>query len=333
MRAPGFWWRPRPGALARLLQPVGWIYGAITLLRMKRGGQQAGVPVICVGNFVAGGAGKTPTSIAIAALLRQRGETPFFLTRGYGGSVDGPVEVAAALRSAAEVGDETLLLAQAGPTIKSRDRTAGAAMAASRGASVILMDDGLQNPSLAKQLRIAVVDGASGIGNGLCVPAGPLRAPLDGQLDETDAVIVIGDGAAGAAVASRATARGLPVLEARLSPMAGITAQLAGQSVIAVSGIGRPEKFIATLEAARARIVAERPFGDHHAYTAEDVASLLKDARARGCRIATTEKDMTKLAPLWPEAELARLIVVPVTLQFTETAQIRALLDRVLDRG
>src|SRR5690606_30210983 len=143
------------------------------------------------------------------------------------------------------------------------------------------------NPTLAKQLRLAVVDGTSGVGNGLCVPAGPLRAPRAGQFEMTDAIVVIGDGSAGEAVAAEADTRGLAVLGAHLSPVPGVTARLVGQPLIAVSGIGRPEKFIATLEAARARIVAQHAFGDHHAYTAEDVAKLLQQARAKDCLIAT----------------------------------------------
>lgn len=330
MRAPGFWWRPRPGALARLLQPVGWLYGAITLRRMRRSGVQAGLPVICVGNFVAGGAGKTPTGIAIATLLLQRGETPFMLTRGYGGTLSGPIEVDPISHLASEVGDEALLLARQARTIVARERPAGAALAKALGASVIVMDDGLQNPSLAKHLRLAVVDGASGVGNGLCLPAGPLRAPLEGQFGSTDAVIVIGAGEAGMAVAKRARERGLAVLMAQLEPPPEVVARLGGQAVMAVSGIGRPEKFVATLSAAKARIVAERAFGDHHAYVASDVSALIVEAKTRNCLIATTEKDMTKLGPLWPPAERERLIVVPVALSFAEAAEIDALLDLAL---
>ena len=330
MRAPGFWWRPRPGALARLLQPLGWLYGAITLRRMRKAGVQAGLPVICIGNFVAGGAGKTPTGLAIAALLRQRGETPFMLTRGYGGTLPGPVEVDPTSHLASEVGDEALLLARQARTIVARERPAGAALAKALGASVVVMDDGLQNPSLAKDLRLAVVDGASGVGNGLCLPAGPLRAPLEGQFGSTDAVIVIGAGEAGTTVAKRARQRGLAVITARLEPPPEIVVQLHDRAVIAVSGIGRPEKFTATLSAAKARIVAERAFGDHHAYTAGDVSVLIAEAKAHDCLIATTEKDMTKLGPLWPPAERGRLIVVPVALSFATPAEIEALLDPAL---
>ncbi len=171
MRAPAFWWRPRPGALARLLQPLGFLYGRLTLARMRRPGRPAGLPVICIGNFVAGGAGKTPTTLALLRLLQERGQTPFAVTRGYGGSLAGPVEVDPAHHRASEVGDEALLLARQARTIVARDRAAGATLARGLGAGLVVMDDGLQNPGVAKDLRLAVVDGASGVGNGLCLPA------------------------------------------------------------------------------------------------------------------------------------------------------------------
>lgn len=332
MRAPEFWWRPRPGLLARLLQPLGWIHGAVTLARMRRSGVDAGLPVICVGNFIAGGAGKTPTTIALVALLQARGETPFVLTRGYGGTLAGPIEVDTALHGAEATGDEALLLARRARTIVARERPMGARLAKAQGASVVVMDDGLQNPSLAKTLRIAVVDGGSGVGNGLCLPAGPLRAPLAGQLAQTDALVVIGAGEPGEAVSRMARDHGLPVLKASLEPAAGIAKRLAGTKVIAVSGIGRPAKFVATLEAAGATIIAQRAFGDHHAYGAGDVAALIIEAKQRGALIATTEKDMTKLDPLWPAAERDRLLVVPVALRFDQPGQITALMDQALPK-
>lgn len=329
MRAPGFWWRP-PGALAWILSALGWLYGAITLRRMRGSGIEVGVPVVCVGNFVAGGAGKTPTAIALAGLLARRGETPFVLMRGYGGSLRGPVEVHAAHHAARAVGDEPLLMARHARTIVARDRAAGAALARALGASVIVMDDGLQNPTLAKRLRLAVVDGASGVGNGYCLPAGPLRAPLEGQLAETDAVLVIGAGTPGEAVAAVARAQGVAVLQARLEPAQETVSRLQGQAVLAVSGIGRPEKFAATLREAGARIVAERAFGDHHAYTQGDVAALVDEALLYDCLIATTEKDMVKLGPLWPHDERHRLLPVPVSLVFAEPERIEALVSTAL---
>ncbi|CAM5771071.1 tetraacyldisaccharide 4'-kinase [Bosea minatitlanensis] len=327
LNAPRFWWRDRPGLLARLLSPLGWVYGAITLGRMRRPGTDAGVPVICVGNFIAGGAGKTPTAITLAGLLKARGEMPFVLMRGYGGRLPGPVEVDPARHNPADVGDEAMLMARHTRTIVSRDRIAGATLARANGASVIVMDDGLQNPALEKRLRLAVVDGASGTGNGLCLPAGPLRAPLAGQLGRTDAVIVIGAGAAGERVAEAARRQGKAVLAGRLEPEARAADALRGQKIVALSGIGRPEKFRATLEALGANVASERAFGDHYAYTAADVAGIIAEARSGNLLVATTEKDMTKLASLWPETERQRLVVVPVRLVFDDPKRIETLLE------
>lgn len=332
MRAPAFWWRSPPSLTARLLQPLGAIYGAITLSRMRRNGAAPGLPVICVGNFVAGGAGKTPTTLALAAMLRALGETPFVLSRGYGGSLTGPLQVEPGRHGPAETGDEPLLMARHVATVVARERPAGAALALSRGASLIVMDDGLQNPSLAKDLRLAVVDGAVGIGNGLCLPAGPLRAPLAGQLGEIDAIVLIGAGAAGQTVAARAHEAGKPVLRARLALGDGLRARLAGLPILAASGIGRPEKFTATLREAGAQIREERHYGDHHPYSAGDVEALIAEARRLRCMVAVTEKDMVKLAPLWPAAEMDRLLPVPVQLVFEDPEAVLALLRRVLER-
>lgn len=331
MRAPGFWWRPRPNWLARLLGPIGWIYGAVTLRRMRRPGLRAEVPVICVGNFIAGGAGKTPTVLALATLLQRRGEQPVLLTRGYGGRLAGPLQVDLTLHRAGDVGDEALLLARCAPTIVAWDRAAGAALAKSAGASLIIMDDGLQNPGLEKQLSLAVIDAVAGVGNGLCLPAGPLRAPLQAQLRQVRGVIIIGSGAAGAELAALAAAEGVAIVEAALQPSQG-SDSLSDRRVIAVAGIGRPAKFTRTLQEMGAQIVAERHFPDHHAYDAADVAALLASAEAQDALVATTEKDMTKLAALWPEAARHRLAVVPVELTILTPAPLDVLLREVLAR-
>ena len=200
MRAPAFWWRPRAGPWALLLAPLGAVYGGVTAWRMGRRGGKAGVPIVCIGNFVVGGAGKTPTAIAIARLLIAGGETPVFLSRGYGGSLSSssrPVRVDPARHTVSHVGDEPLLLARIAPTIVAARREWGARAAREAGASVVVMDDGLQNAALCKDLAIAVVDGASGIGNGLAIPAGPLRAPLGAQMRHIDALVVIGSGRGG----------------------------------------------------------------------------------------------------------------------------------------
>jgi tetraacyldisaccharide 4'-kinase len=329
MKAPAFWWRDRPTLPARLLSPLGALYGAITQRRMRQSGLRIGIPVICVGNFIAGGAGKTPTAIAIAALLKQRGETPFVLMRGYGGTLAGPILVDPERHGAADVGDEPMLIARHAPTIVARDRREGARLAERLGASAIVTDDGLQNPALVKDITVAVVDGGGGVGNGLCLPAGPLRAPLPAQLPLVEAVIVIGSGAAGTQVARVAALAGKAVLTARLMPEKASSERLCGQSVLALSGIGRPEKFRATLEGLGAKVMAERRFGDHHAYDAADVSGVIAQARALGAMVATTEKDMTKLAALWPAQAADMLVPVPVTLVFDDTRAIEALLDGV----
>ena len=205
MREPAFWWR-NAGFAASLLAPVGLVYGAIAARRMAAKGAFAGVPVLCVGNFTLGGAGKTPTVMALARMLADTGERPFCLTRGYGGTLTGPKLVDLHTDLAAQVGDEALLLAHVAPTVVARDRVAGAAFARAQGASLIIMDDGLQNASLAKDFSLAVIDARRGVGNRCIFPSGPLRAPLSAQLARTDALLVVGEGHGADDVAAQARA-------------------------------------------------------------------------------------------------------------------------------
>ena len=326
MRAPEFWWQPAPTPLARLLTPASLVYGAVAGRRMARGGERAPVPVVCVGNFTAGGAGKTPTAIKVAALLREGGHSPAFLTRGYGGRLPGPVRVDAAVHDAGDVGDEPLLLARACPTVVARDRPAGARLAAQDGASVIVMDDGLQNPSLAKDLALAVVDGATGIGNGLGLPAGPLRAPLWAQWRKVDAVIVVGEGAPGAALAREASARAKPVFRARLEPDAAAAGQLRGRKVFAFAGIGQPQKFFATLQRCGAAVVRSKSFPDHHPYKADEIRQILTQAKADDLQVVTTEKDLTRIAGLsGATPPIGPIKALPVRLVFDNEKALRTL--------
>ncbi len=295
MKAPAFWNRP-PGIIARLLAPLGWIYGAVTSRRMRRTGIAVDAPVVCIGNFTAGGAGKTPAAMAMAELLRDAGFAPAFLSRGYGGSLAGPVRVDPALHRPRDCGDEPLLLARAAPTVVSADRVAGARLALAAGADIIVMDDGLQNPSLAKDVAIAVVDGAAGVGNGLCIPAGPLRAPLSFQLPLVDAVLVVGSGDAGDKVAAAAADAGKAVLRAELAPDAADVAAIAGKQVFAFAGIGRPQKFFDTLAAAGIEVRRTRSFADHAPYDAGTADSLIEEASQAGLALITTEKDLVR----WP---------------------------------
>lgn len=325
MRAPAFWWRAS-SPLSILLRPASLAYGFVAGRRMRRGGAHAEVPVVCIGNFTAGGAGKTPTAIAVAGLMRAMGEAPVFLSRGYGGTRRGPIRVTDP-DTAAEVGDEPLLLAAFAPTIVSRDRPAGAALAARQGATVIVMDDGLQNPSLAKDLSLAVVDGAAGIGNGLPLPAGPLRAPMRVQWRKVDAVLVIGPGPAGERVMADARARGVPAYRGRLVPDPAAATRLKGQRVLAFAGIGRPDKFFETLAECGATVEVARAFPDHHAFTAAEIAGLHEEAKARGLHLVTTEKDAARLAG---SPMRSGVLTLPVHLHLDDPGALRTLLSSAL---
>lgn len=330
MKAPAFWWRP-PGAAARLLAPAAAIYGSVAALRLGRGRHRAPVPVICVGNVTVGGSGKTPTAIAIAELLRNAGRRPVFLTRGYGGQLAGPLAVDPDIHGSPDVGDEALLLVRHAPTIVSRDRVAGAALALAHEADVIVMDDGLQNPSLHKDLAIAVFDGAIGIGNGLPLPAGPLRAPLAAQWPLIDAVLVIGPGDPGDRIAIEAMTRHFAVLRARLVPDAATIDQLEGRPLLAFAGIGRPEKFFDTCRDAGLSLKRTRAFPDHHPYRAAELAELLDEAERDGFVPVTTEKDVVRLAPhAAAEPRLGLVQALPATLAFSDSEAVLALLVQAL---
>lgn len=293
-REAPFWWYRRKGALAAALAPLGRLYGRIAERRFAEAEPyRSRLPVICVGNFTAGGGGKTPTAIAVAALLAELGARPAFLTRGYGGTSEGPVLVAKD-QSAEEVGDEPLLLAEAAPTMVAADRKAGAAALEATEADIIVMDDGFQNPSLAKDLSLVVVDAAVGLGNGLVMPAGPLRAPLDQQIARSNALIVIGDGSKAAPLIAAFQAQGKPVLKARMVPRQD-RRWLGVLPVIGFAGIARPEKFFATLRNNGARLIDTRSYPDHYRYSERQARSLLREAKDYNAMLVTTEKDWVRL--------------------------------------
>ena len=322
MREPAFWWR-EAGLAAALLTPLAAVYGAAAARRMARAGVGAGVPVICVGNFTLGGAGKTPTALMLAKMLGEAGERVFCLSRGYGGGEAGPRLVDAHNDRAADVGDEALLLARVAPTIVSPDRVAGAALARAQGASVIVMDDGLQNSTLTKDFTIAVVDGERGIGNGKVFPAGPLRAPIEDQLARTDAMLAVGAGDVARNV--RARAPSLPVWHGRLVPDLAAVGELKGRRVLAFAGIGHPEKFFATARMAGLDIARCRGFPDHHRFSAEEAAALIMAAEHEGLALLTTEKDRARMAgdPL-TETLAKRAHVLPVAMVVAEHDELRA---------
>jgi tetraacyldisaccharide 4'-kinase len=314
MREPAFW-RRKAGIAAKVLSPLAAAYGGIAGGRLHRPGARAQVPVICIGNPTAGGSGKTPTAIAVVHRLAAAGENPMLLTRGYGGQLAGPVWVDASRHSAQQVGDEPLRLVRAARTVVSRDRVAGAKAAAAAGATVIVMDDGFQNPSLHKDLSILTVDARRGIGNGHVLPAGPLRAPLDLQLTLAQAMIVMGEDHGADDVAERARLRGLQIFRAHLVPDREVIANLEARAVLAYAGIGDPSKFFATLAAAKVQIAATHAFADHHRYTAADARALLGRATTERLVLVSTEKDVARLQHNPVLAELAaRTIALPVTV-------------------
>lgn len=328
MKAPKFW-QADIGLAALALAPFGALYGLATAARMRLvSGTDLGVPVVCVGNFTLGGAGKTPVTRAIAARLMTQGLKPFVLSRGYGGREKGPHRVDASRDTAADVGDEPMLLATDVPVIVGADRVASGRCAIAEGAQVLLMDDGLQNPSLAKSVRFAVVEGAGGVGNGLPFPAGPLRAQLGLQFGAVDHVVVIGAGARGDTVAAKAAGRGIGVLRAELVP-ARASLALAGQRVFGFCGIGAPEKFRRTLQDIGAEVVGFRSFADHHRYDRTDAADLIRRAAADGLGLVTTRKDFVRLlAEPETTGQLAGLVnVVDVECVFADVPALDAALS------
>jgi tetraacyldisaccharide 4'-kinase len=317
MRAPEFW--QRGGLAAALLGPLSLAYSAAGSLRERAATPwRAPVPVICVGNVTVGGTGKTPTALAVARVLRAWNLHVSFLSRGYGGALRGPVLVDPATHDARAVGDEPLLLAQCAPTWVAHDRKDGARLAIADGADVLVLDDGLQNPALRKDLNLVVVDGETGFGNGRVLPAGPLREPLARGLARAHAFVLVGPDRAGLRTGLAAHA---PVLSASLTPDA--TARtLAGRKVHAFAGIGRPEKFFATLDALGARRAASHAFADHHPYTEAEIARLIGAAAADHAIAVTTAKDLVRL----PAATRAQVTAVNVDLVFEDAAELERLL-------
>ncbi|MER2519511.1 MAG: tetraacyldisaccharide 4'-kinase [Bdellovibrionales bacterium] len=319
MKAPSFWYRPA-GALASLLMPLGCAYAAATAYRLSSSHPyRPKTPVICVGNITAGGAGKTPTALALAQLLQKLGHRPAFVSRGYGGRLTGPTKVDPARHAAADVGDEPLVLARQAPVWISRNRAA-AAKEAEKQSTILILDDGLQNPSVAKDLSILVIDGETGIGNGLCIPAGPLREPFAAALQRVQALIIIGpeDKQNLAAQAS------CPVFRADFIPT-NLDDLPRDKPFLAFAGIGRPEKFYATCHKAGLTLAATRDFSDHHAFWPSDLNALTEESQRLEAMLLTTEKDYARL----PLEFAKRVYVLRVNLVIDNQQALSDLLKKV----
>ncbi|NRB04748.1 MAG: tetraacyldisaccharide 4'-kinase [Rhodobacteraceae bacterium] len=328
MRAPRFWLRPpdRPGLRARLLSPLGRIYAAATAKRLRSGAlRKLDVPVVCVGNINAGGVGKTPTVIAVSQELQNRFHTPHIISRGYGGSAVGPVHVDPTKHSAAFVGDEPLLLAAFSEVWVAKDRVAGAQAALDAGATALVLDDGFQHAALSYDLSIVVVDAAQGFGNGRCLPAGPLREPIDVGLARADVLITIGDTDAQDQFTQRYPhLANIPRARAELVPLqTGMPWE--GLRAFAFAGIGQPKKFFATLKKLGAEIVHAEALGDHAKLSPAFLRRLEQDAAAANAQLVTTEKDAARLPPSFR----TRVITLPVRLQFSEDAALTEALNKL----
>ena len=308
------------GLAGGLLAPLGIAWDVASRLRRALARPyRAAVPVICVGNLVAGGSGKTPVVLALAGLIGTSGVAVHIVTRGYGGRLGGPVRVDPRCHDAAAVGDEALLIAASSPCWVAKDRAAGVRAAVAAGAAAILLDDGFQNPGIEKDLALIVVDAEYGFGNGRVIPAGPLREPAALGLARADAVVLLGDGEPAGVRGS-----GCPVFRAELEPVDGV--RFAGARVVAFAGIGRPEKFVASLKRVGASVIAAYPFPDHHPFSDVEIARLRHAAEKGAARLVTTAKDWVRLPARLREG----IEVLEVRVRWHDPAAVTRLIANVL---
>lgn len=340
---PSWWYGAPHSRMARVLRPVARLYSWMAVRRLSaQQPYRSRLPVICVGNFTAGGTGKTPLTLEIARRLKAMGENPVILTRGYGGRTAGPHWVVPQHDTARDVGDEPLLLARAAPTLIARDRRAGAIAieTSAAGHTVIVMDDGLQNPSLTKDLTFAVIDARRGLGNGEVIPAGPLRAPIEAQLALVDAILVNSPSTRsatdGEAIARLRREFPGPALGAGIS-VEGDTTWISQTPLLAFAGIANPERFFLLLQSYGGRLAETRVFKDHHAFKNSELRDLHERARSIGAQLVTTEKDYVRLLACMDEAhrlaDSVRILPIRLDLEDIDSARLDALLEGTLRTG
>lgn len=336
LKAPEFWWQRKLATRSKFLMPIGMIYGFVTARRMHRKPMSSlPVPVVCIGNLVVGGAGKTPTTLALSNLLQSNGYKCGFLLRGYGGSCDEATRVTPQ-HTAHEVGDEALLYSAVGPTVVSADRPSGAALLGKDDINIILMDDGFQNPSLKKDCSLIVVDSVIGWGNGLCFPAGPLRASLNAQLPLAKAVIALGQGEYSESLELLEIQHTFDLVQAEVVVHPPKQSALS-QNYVAYSGIGRPQKFFTSLEKCGYNLQEQLSFPDHHFFTETDAKNILKRAEISGSVPITTEKDHVRLAHSKPNSLRAELFkasdVLKIRVEFAAPDKMLQLIEAAISES
>lgn len=331
MKTPAFWYGSGGSSLGWLLSPLGFVYGAATAARLRAGRPvDAGVPIICVGNLTAGGAGKTPVVLDLAKRFATANRTPHVISKGYGardrhsGAI-APLRVDPDVHSSTQVGDEPLMMAASVPVWVGVDRPAAAAAARAAGAGILILDDGFQDPSLMKTVSLVVVDGRHGFGNGHMIPAGPLRETVAAGLARADAIVIMGDDHWGVATAIRRH-RGddLKIMGCRVVPGTEL-ARLSGMPVFAFSGIGHPDNFFRTLDDGGCRLAGHQAFADHHVYGSDEIDALKRRAAAMGAALVTTEKDRARLSP----AQAEGIEVLTITLEWDDEAALDHVLQAV----